>query len=179
MDGLCQLSQSRRLDRVLSLFEVHDLRTWQLRTGERVAYTCGLCRSCGWVRGRQRGDSSVSWHVHLLKSCTLCCSINSKRRGEMPTPGQHPPLARRIRDFLALVGCAVLVCALAGGAFLLADLYHVNPVWVILSLISVAVLAGAREEYRKEFRSVRFVAFVCGWVVINAAVFIFVLGLLS
>jgi hypothetical protein len=97
----------------------------------------------------------------------------------MPTPGQHRPLARRIRDFLALVGCAVLVCSLAGGAFLLADLYHVNPVWVILSLISVAALAGAREEYRKEFRSVRFVAFVCGWVMINAAVFIFVLGLLG
>jgi hypothetical protein len=93
--------------------------------------------------------------------------------------GAVPSFAKRIRDLLALIACAVLVCALGGGAFLFADLYHVNPVWIMVSLISVGVFAGAREEYRKELRSIRFVAFVCAWVVINAAAFIFVLGMLG
>jgi hypothetical protein len=48
--------------------------------------------------------------------------------------------------------------------------------WIFVSLISVVFFAGAREEYRKEFRSVRFVAFVCGWIVVNVAVFILILG---
>lgn len=83
----------------------------------------------------------------------------------------------RVLDYFLLISCGVLVCIVTGGAFLLADIYHVNPLWVIVSLISVGFLAGAREDYRKELRSTRFVAFVCGWVVINAALFVIVLGL--
>jgi hypothetical protein len=83
---------------------------------------------------------------------------------------------KRIVDLCVLVGSALLVCILGGGAFLLAEIYHVNPMWIFVSLISVAFFAGAREEYRKEFRSVRFVAFVCGWIVVNVAVFILILG---
>jgi len=75
-----------------------------------------------------------------------------------------------------LVGEAVLVCVLFVGAFIVAEIYHVDPLWIILSGISVGFFAGAREDYRKEFRSPRFVAFVCGWVVINAIVFIVFLG---
>jgi hypothetical protein len=88
-------------------------------------------------------------------------------------------IKKRTLDVCLLVGSALLVCILGGGAFLLAEIYHVNPLWIVVSLISVVFFAGAREEYRKEFRSVRFVAFVCGWVVINAAVFILILGLLG
>jgi hypothetical protein len=87
------------------------------------------------------------------------------------------PGRKRIVDLCLLVGSGLLVCILTGGAFLLADIYHVNPLWVIVSFISVGFFAGAREDYRKEFRSAHFVAFVCGWVVINAAVFVIVLGL--
>jgi hypothetical protein len=85
----------------------------------------------------------------------------------------------RIKDLSLLLGTALLVCLLAGAAFLVADIYHVNPLWVIVSLISVGFFAGAREDYRKEFRSVRFVAFVCGWIVVNVAVFILILGFLG
>jgi hypothetical protein len=80
-------------------------------------------------------------------------------------------------DLCALVGSALLVCIFGGGAFLLAEIYHVNPLWIFVSLISVVFVVGAGEEYRKEFRSVRFVAFVSGWVVINAAAFVLILGL--
>jgi hypothetical protein len=85
----------------------------------------------------------------------------------------------RILDILYLVGAAVFLCVLGGGAFIVADVYHVNPLLVIVSLISVGFFAGAREDYRKEFRSPRFVAFVCGWVVINVIVFITFIGFLG
>ena len=45
-----------------------------------------------------------------------------------------------------------------------------------VSWISIIVFAGIREEYRKEFRSVRFIFFVCGWLVVNMAVVVVVLG---
>ena len=68
---------------------------------------------------------------------------------------------------------------LSAGAFIVADIYHVNPLWIMVSFISVGFFAGAREDYRKEFRSLRFVAFVCGWVVINVIVFIALLSLVG
>ena len=82
----------------------------------------------------------------------------------------------RIVDMFYLMGAAVLVCVLGLGAFLLADIYHVKPLWALFGLISVGVVAGAREDYRKEFRSPRFVAFVIGWLVINVLVIIVVVS---
>jgi hypothetical protein len=84
--------------------------------------------------------------------------------------------SKRILDFCFLVGSALIVCVLGGGAFLIAEIRHINPMWVFLSLLSVGFFAGAREDYRKEFRSVRFIVFVCGWLVINMAVFLVVLA---
>lgn len=82
----------------------------------------------------------------------------------------------RILDTFYLICAALLVCVIAGGAFLLADIYHVNPLWILFGLISVSFVAGAREDYRKEFRSPLFVAFVIGWVAINVIVIICVLA---
>lgn len=80
-------------------------------------------------------------------------------------------------DMFYLVGAAVLLCVLGAAAFIVADIYHVNPLWVMVSFISVGFFVGAREDYRKEFRSTRFVAFVCDWVVINGIVIIALLSL--
>lgn len=84
--------------------------------------------------------------------------------------------SKRILDWCFLVGSALLVCAVGLGAFAIAEVRHINPLWVILSLASLGFVVGAREDYRKEFRSVRFVLFVCGWVVINVVVVVIVLG---
>jgi uncharacterized membrane protein len=65
------------------------------------------------------------------------------------------------------------------GAFIIAQVRNPNPMWVFFSLISITFVAGAREEYRKEFRSVRFISFVCGWLVINMAVVVVVLSYLG
>lgn len=53
---------------------------------------------------------------------------------------------------------------------------HVSPMWVFLSGLSLVFFAWVGEEYRKEFRSVRFIFFVCGWLVINLVVVVVVLG---
>jgi len=78
-----------------------------------------------------------------------------------------------------LVGAALLVCAVGVGAFVVAKIRHVNPLWVFLGLISCGFFAFAREEYRGEFRSVRFLLFVFGWLVANVVVVVVVLGSLG
>ena len=82
----------------------------------------------------------------------------------------------RILDTLYLICAALLVCALGVGAFVLANIYHVNPLWIFFGLLSLGFFVGAREDYRKEFRSPRFVAFVIGWLVINVVVVVFVVA---
>jgi hypothetical protein len=79
-------------------------------------------------------------------------------------------------DLCYLVSAALLVCILGVGAFAITEARHMSPGWVFFSGISIGFVAMAREEYRKEFRSVRFVAFVCGWLVINLVVVVAVLG---
>ncbi len=85
----------------------------------------------------------------------------------------------RILDTIYLIGAALFVCVIGVGASVLAVIYHLNPLWIFFGLVSVVFVAGAREDYRKEFRSPRFVAFVIGWVVINITVITVVLSLLG
>ncbi len=82
----------------------------------------------------------------------------------------------RILDTSYLICAAILVCVLGVGAFALADIYHISPLWLFFGLISVGFVAMAREDYRKEFRSPRFVAFVVGWIVINVIVIIVIVS---
>jgi hypothetical protein len=84
--------------------------------------------------------------------------------------------SKRVLDLCFLVGSALIVCVLGGGAFIIAEIRHIHPTWVFLSLISMGFFAGVSEGYRREFRSVQFVFFVCGWLVINMAVIVVVLG---
>jgi hypothetical protein len=90
-------------------------------------------------------------------------------------------LSKGILDLWFLVGSALIVCVLGVGAFSIAEIRHINPLWIFLSLISIGFFAGAFEEYRSEFRSARFVFFVCGWILINITVVVMVgsYGLLS
>jgi|HubBroStandDraft_4_1064222.scaffolds.fasta_scaffold218122_1 hypothetical protein len=94
----------------------------------------------------------------------------------MTTLRNQRSFSKRLLDFCLLIGSALLVCTLAVGAFVITEIHHVSPVWVFLSLISFGFLVGVVEEYRKEFRSLRFILFVCGWLVINIAVFAVVLS---
>jgi hypothetical protein len=84
--------------------------------------------------------------------------------------------SKRILDLCYLVCTATLVCVVGIGTFVLSELHHINPAWAYLSFMSIGFLVFAIEEYRKEFRSIRFVLFVCVWLVINLAVVLVVLG---
>ena len=82
----------------------------------------------------------------------------------------------RMLDRFCLVGSALLLCLVGIGTFVFTEIHHFSPVWVFLSLISIGFFAFAFEEYRKEFRSPRFVAFVCGWLFVNCVVVVTILG---
>jgi hypothetical protein len=97
----------------------------------------------------------------------------------MATLGKQDGFRKRIVDLCLLIGSALIVCMLGVGAFIIAQIRHTNPTWVFFSLISIVFVAGVREEYRKEFRSVRFISFVCGWLVINTTVVVVVLSYLG
>jgi len=86
---------------------------------------------------------------------------------------------KRILGLCLLICAALLVCVLGVGAFMLAEIRHIQPLWVFVSLISIGFFVGAREEYRREFHSARFLFFVCFWLVVNAAVFVAVIAYLG
>ena len=86
-------------------------------------------------------------------------------------------VSKQIADSFLLIGAALVVCIVGGAAFLIADVRHVNPLWVFLSLISIVFFAGIAEDYRNELRSGRFILFVCGWLIINIVLIVAVLGL--
>lgn len=109
-------------------------------------------------------------------------SIPSGRAKEaMPlaTLREQRGFQKRMLDLCFLVGSALIVCLLGVGAFVITEIHHISPMWVFLSCISIGFFVGAREEYRKEFRSVRFIFFVCGWLVVNMTVFVVVLSFLG
>ncbi len=85
-------------------------------------------------------------------------------------------LSKRIIDLCLLFGSALLFCVLMVGAYAIAEARHMSPGWVFFGGISLVFLVGVREEYRKEFRSWRFVVFVCGWAAFNLLVVVVVLG---
>jgi hypothetical protein len=83
---------------------------------------------------------------------------------------------KRILDLCLLVGSALVICVLGVATFAVAAIRHINPICIFFALISVGFVAGVREEYRREFRSARFVLFVLGWLVINIAVVVVVVA---
>ena len=85
------------------------------------------------------------------------------------------PTRNKIVDLFFLIGTAVIVCVIGGGAFVIAELRHMNPLWVFFSLISIGFLAGAWEDYSKELKSLRFSLFVLAWLAINIEVVVMVL----
>lgn len=82
----------------------------------------------------------------------------------------------RLVNLCYLVGSALLICIVGVGASVITEVRHLSLMWVFLSGISIVFVAFAREEYRKEFRSGRFVLFVCCWLAVNVFVVVVVLG---
>lgn len=85
---------------------------------------------------------------------------------------------KRVVDLLLLIAAAFVACVTMLGAYLFVKVHHYSPLWVFFSFVSIVFLANAREEYRKEFRSSKFVCFVLSWIVINMVVIVVVLSFL-
>ena len=82
---------------------------------------------------------------------------------------KHNP-RHRPWDRALLFGAALLVVIAGCGSFLIADIYHVRPVWVFLGWNSIALIPAAGRQYRGHFRKPSFVAFFVLWMVIHGAV---------
>jgi len=106
----------------------------------------------------------------------LIVAEGDKEVTTLATSREQRPLSSRILDLCFLIGSALMVCVLGVGTFVIAEIRHINPIWVFLSLISIGFFAFAKEEYRREFRSVRFILFVCVWIVVNMAVVVSILA---
>ena len=97
--------------------------------------------------------------------------------------GEHNELLARknsrLSDTLALVACSMLVVVLAVGSFFAADAYHIGVIWIAAFWLSIGFFATVGWDYRREFRSARFVFFFMAWLVPHLLIAIFVLTYLG
>jgi hypothetical protein len=84
-----------------------------------------------------------------------------------------------VKDLFAILSVAIVVILIGCVAYLLAEKLGINPVWVYLAGVSIAFYTTLGWDYRKEFGSIRFVAFFCSWLAIHLIVFIFVVNQLG
>jgi len=73
-------------------------------------------------------------------------------------------------DKVLLVGAAVFVCVVQVAAFWIADVYHVNPVWVFFLLNSMYIVYLAVKDFRIHLKKPAFVAFLIIWGMIHGLV---------
>ena len=59
----------------------------------------------------------------------------------LATAREGRTLTKRDLDLCFLVGSALMVGVLAAGAFVIAEIRHINPIWIFLSLISIGFIA--------------------------------------
>jgi phosphotransferase system glucose/maltose/N-acetylglucosamine-specific IIC component len=97
----------------------------------------------------------------------------------MSIDNSKPTKGKRLLDRLALLGCALLVIAVGGSAFLLANKYHVNAAWVFGAWAAVFFFLIVGWGYRRKFRDPAFVSFFAAWTLVHALVYVLVLAYLG
>ena len=85
-------------------------------------------------------------------------------------PGETQTRESRDRDSVRLVVTAVLVILISGAAFLAADTYHINVVWVILSWNSIWLFLILRKGFHRHFKNAQFTAFFLMWMAVHGTV---------
>ena len=66
-------------------------------------------------------------------------------------------------DKFLLLGAALLVCILGVAAFWIADVYHVNPMWVFFLWNSMFLVPIFIKDFRGHLRKPAFLAFLLIW----------------
>ena len=70
-------------------------------------------------------------------------------------------------DKVLLIGTALLVCIIGTGSFLLAIIYHVNPLWVFAAGNAILMVPLFIRDFRSHLRKPSFVAFLFAWALIH------------
>jgi hypothetical protein len=100
--------------------------------------------------------------------------VNLARRNM--TSGMHNGRRKKFADRVVLIGSALLVISVGTVLFLLADHYHIEPVWVLLLWVSVGFFAAVGWDYRSKFRSVPFLLFLVAWLLLHLLIFMVVMS---
>jgi hypothetical protein len=75
-----------------------------------------------------------------------------------------------VSDKLLLVGAAVLICVIGVAAFVLGDIYHLNPYWLFLAFGSVGMVPVIARNYPTQFKRPAFVLVFAGWVMVHGLI---------
>jgi len=92
---------------------------------------------------------------------------------------QAPTRRKRLVDRLTLLGAALLLIAVGGSAFLLADKYHVSKAWVFGAWAAVFFFVIVGWGYRRKFRDPAFVSFFVAWTLVHVFLYLLVLEYLG
>ena|SRR5438128_9697608 len=86
---------------------------------------------------------------------------------------------KRLIDRLASLGAALLLIAVGGGAFLLADKHHVSEAWVFGAWAAAFFFVIVGWGYRRKFRDPAFISFFVAWTLLHVLVYLLVLAYLG
>ncbi len=88
------------------------------------------------------------------------------------TAGPREAKARRSQasgclDKVLLVGSALVVCVVGGGAFWIAEDYHVKPAWVFFAWNSILMAPLFLRDFRTHLRKPFFVIYLAAWAAVH------------
>ena len=72
-------------------------------------------------------------------------------------------------DRALLIGTALLVCLVSGGAFWIADIYHINPAWIFFAGNSIFAVPMLWKPFHPYIRKPKFIFFFLVWICIHGA----------
>jgi hypothetical protein len=78
-------------------------------------------------------------------------------------------------DQMLVLGVAVLVCVLGVASFWLADVYHMNEVWIFFALNSILLIPLFAKRFRGHWKRPAFLLFFAGWMAVHGLI---ILGLM-
>jgi len=85
----------------------------------------------------------------------------------------NPKITRSgCRDKVLLLGAALLVCVIGGGAFLLGEIYHINPAWLFFAWNSILLIPIIGTDFRNQLKKPAFVIFFAAWMAVHGLVVI-------
>ena len=88
----------------------------------------------------------------------------------MINPQMQMATQSKRRDRIVLIGAALSVCVLGGGAVLAAEIYHVNMAWFFFAWSAIFLIPMLGKEFRGYFKRPAFVLFFVAWMCIHGAV---------